>query len=120
MENIVPVISVIMALGIFNVWVLRVNRPTGWRGGNARSMREEFAVYGLPHWAMTVVGFLKLSLASLLVVTVWLPEIRPIVAGGMAALMLGAVVMHFKVRDATSKAVPSLTMLVMSLTVALA
>ena len=119
MQAFLTVLSVFVALGIFNVWILRFNRPTGWRGGKAQSMKEEFAAYGLPVWFMYSVGFFKLSLAILLILAIWLPSVRPIAGGGMALLMAGAVAMHFKVKDPALKAAPAFCMLAMSLALAL-
>ena len=35
------------ALWILNVWFNRFNKDTGYRGGDATNMREEFEEYGL-------------------------------------------------------------------------
>lgn len=77
-------------------------------------MREEFAAYGLPAWSMGVVGFLKVTLAILLLVSIWLPVLTRPAAIGIAALMLGAVSMHLKVRDPLKKSLPALTLLGLS------
>lgn len=111
--------QVIIALGILNVWIVRFSKPTGWRGGRARNMREEFAIYGLPYWFMLLIGLLKLTLAALLVIGIWFPELTRPAAWGMAVLMAGAVLMHFKVGDPVKKALPALTMLALSLFVAI-
>ncbi|NNL48365.1 MAG: DoxX family protein, partial [Acidimicrobiia bacterium] len=39
-------------LWILNVWLLRFNKETEYRGGSATNMREEFDEYGLPAWFM--------------------------------------------------------------------
>ncbi len=77
-------------------------------------MREEFAAYGLPAWSVGVVGFLKVTLAILLLVGIWLPVVTRPAAIGIAALMLGAVSMHLKVRDPMKKSLPALTLLGLS------
>ena len=77
-------------------------------------MREEFADYGLPAWFMGVVGFFKVTLAILLLVGIWLPVVTRPAAIGIAALMLGAVSMHLKVRDPMKKSLPALTLLILS------
>ncbi len=77
-------------------------------------MREEFAAYGLPAWSVGVVGFLKVTLAILLLVGIWLPVVTRPAAIGIAALMLGAVSMHMKVRDPMKKSLPALTLLGLS------
>ena len=41
------------ALWILNVWFNRFNKDTGYRGGNATNMREEFEEYGLPEPVMS-------------------------------------------------------------------
>ncbi len=119
MEKAVVVIQIIIALGIYNVWLLRFGKATEWRGGTAKSMREEFEVYGLPPWFMSLVGFLKLLFATLLLVGIWYqPVVRP-AAFGMAVLMLGAISMHIKVSDPLKRSLPAFIMLVLSGIVAL-
>lgn len=115
MNTLTIILQVVIALGIFNVWLLRFGRSSDWRGGQARTMKEEFAVYGLPEWVLFLVGFLKLLFAILLVVGIWIPEAVAPAAGGLAVLMLGAIVMHAKVGDPPKKSLPAFTMLVLSL-----
>ncbi|HEY5764475.1 MAG TPA: hypothetical protein VIS30_00470 [Candidatus Deferrimicrobiaceae bacterium] len=43
MESIVLASRIVIALGLLNVWLLRAGKPTDWRGGDARNMKEEFA-----------------------------------------------------------------------------
>ena len=118
METLVKALQIVIALGIMNVWLLRFGRQTGWRGGNAANMKEEFAYYGLPPWSVGVVGFLKLAGALALVVGVWYHPLTQPAAIGIAVLMLGAIAMHIKVKDPAKKSLPAFTMLVLSLVVA--
>ena len=120
MQTAVVVVQVVIALGIFNVWILRFAKPTGWRGGSATNMKEEFQAYGLPEWSVQVVGFLKLLLAACLIAGIWFPTVTRPAALGIAILMLGAVAMHIKVKDPLKKSLPALTMLILSLIVAIA
>jgi uncharacterized membrane protein YphA (DoxX/SURF4 family) len=120
MDLAVKVVQVVIALGIYNVWLVRFGKSTSWRGGTARNLKEEFEVYGLPGWFMGVVGFLKLLFATLLIAGIWFPVVTRPAAAGMAALMLGAVAMHVKVKDPLIRSLPALTMLVLSVTVAVA
>jgi hypothetical protein len=120
MSWFVLIVQAVIALAILNVWLLRYGKATDYRGGNARSLKEEFAVYGLPGWFMGVVGFLKVLLAALLIAGIWLPPVTKPAAAGMAVLMLGAVSMHAKVKDPLKKALPALGMLVLCLIVAFA
>jgi uncharacterized membrane protein YphA (DoxX/SURF4 family) len=120
MDTIVLIIQILIALGIYNVWLVRFGRSTSWRGGTAQNLKEEFAVYGLPPWVVLVVGFFKLLCATLLIVGLWVPVVTKPAAVGMAVLMLGAVTMHFKVSDPPKRALPAFTMLVLSVIVAVA
>lgn len=115
METVGIIAQIIVALGIFNVWLLRYNRSTPWRGGDAANMKEEFEVYGLPGWLVGVVGGLKVLFAVLLIVGIWWPVVTNAAALGVALLMLGAVSMHVKVRDPLEKSLPAFSMLVLSL-----
>jgi uncharacterized membrane protein YphA (DoxX/SURF4 family) len=116
-DTLAIILQLIIALGIFNVWLLRPSRATAWRGGGARTMREEFAAYGLPEWSMWAVGALKLGFAVLLIVGIWAPGAADLAALGIAVLMAGAVFMHLNIRDPLKKALPSFTLLVLSLVV---
>ena len=108
------VLQIVIALGIANVWLVRANRATPFRGGGAASMKEEFAAYGLSEGAMRLIGGLKLTLAALLIVGIWVPQLVLPAALGLAFLMLGAVAMHMKVKDAPIRALPALCMLILS------
>jgi hypothetical protein len=120
METVVTVIQVVIALGIFNVWILRFGKSTAWRGGQAQNMKEEFQVYGLPGWAVGMIGFLKLLFAASLIAGLWLPALTQPAAIGLAILMLGAVLMHIKVKDPLKKSLPAFSVLVLCLIVAFA
>ncbi len=120
MDTLAMVSQIIIALGLLNVWLLRARKPTAYRGRDAQNMKEEFEAYGLPAWFMGVVGVLKVSLAILLLVGLWYPQVTKPAAIGIAILMLGAVSMHLKVRDPVMKALPATTLLVLSLIVILA
>ncbi|ADE55750.1 DoxX family protein [Coraliomargarita akajimensis] len=114
MEFVGTVLQVIIPLGILNVWLLRASRATAYRGGAAPNLKAEFAAYGMPNWSFYVVGGLKLSAATLLLLGfAWPALVRP-AAGVMALLMLGAVGMHAKVKDPAVRSVPAAAMLVMS------
>lgn len=115
MEWIKIVTQLIIAVSIINVWILRFGKPTSWRGGSAKSMKDEFEVYGLSLWFMWLIGFLKLTLASLLIAGIWLKFLIIPAAIGMAVLMLGAIVMHIKVKDSLIKSLPAFTFFALSL-----
>jgi len=117
--TIPSVLQLIVGLGLLNVWLVRSTSATAYRGGEARSLREEFAVYGLPSAAFYVVGVLKVGSAAILIAGVWVSLPVRIAAGVVAALMVGALLMHVKVGDPVKKAVPATLMLAMSTAIVL-
>jgi len=119
MRWIVIAAQVAVAFGLLNVWLLRLGKRTAWRGGNAQNMTQEFATYGLPPWFMHLVGFLKISLAVLLLVGLWIPGVSVPAAIGVVTLMIGALGMHVKVRDPIRKSLPALSVLALALVVVL-
>lgn len=116
--TIESVLQVVLALGLFNVWLLRTGKATNYRGGQAKNLKEEFATYGLPSFMYFLVGGLKLACAVALLVGLWFPEAVLPAAGVLVVLMLGALAMHIKVSDPISKSVPAFGMLAMSATLA--
>lgn len=118
METLILQCQLVIALGLLNVWLLRSGKATPWRGGASTNMREEFAAYGLPTWFMWVVGGLKVSLAILLIVGVWVTPVSRPAAIGVAVLMLGAIAMHVKVGDPVKKSLPATSLLLLCLFIA--
>lgn len=110
-------LQVILALGLLNVWVVRARSSTAYRGGTARSLKEEFAVYGLPEWTFYLVGGLKILAAVLLIIGIWVPGLVRPAAAVVAALMVGALAMHAKVKDPLSKSLPALSVLLLCVAV---
>ena len=120
MDKILIIIQLVIALGILNVWILRYGKATPWRGGAAKNMKEEFAIYGLPGWFMMLVGVLKVLFALLLIAGIWFSGLVYPAAIGIAVLMLGAIFMHIKVKDPLKKSLPAFIMFVLALIVAFA
>jgi uncharacterized membrane protein YphA (DoxX/SURF4 family) len=118
MDFLQIILQVFVGLGILNVWLIRANWSTGYRGGDAKNLKEEFATYGLPVWFFYLVGTLKITFALALIAGVWIPILTLPAALGMAVLMAGAFVMHLKVKDSFNKAWPSLTVLALCLAIA--
>lgn len=107
--------KIIIFVSILNVWLIRFNKPTPWRGGNAKSMKEEFEIYGLSNTTMYVIGTLKVTLAIVLFASIWLADLSATVAGAMAIFMLGAIAMHFKANDPNIRSLPALLLFLLSL-----
>ncbi len=108
------ILQVIVGLGLLNVWLLRRQSSTAYRGGDAKNLKEEFATYGLPPAMFYIVGGLKIICGVLLLVGLAYPPVVLPAAAIVAVLMLGAVVMHIKVGDPVTKFVPAALMLGMS------
>lgn len=97
------------ALWILNVWFHRFNKDTGYRGGNATNMKEEFAEYGLSESTMYAVGAAKVSLAGLMLAGLAAPRVSRPASIGLAMFMLGAIGMHIKVGDSVKRYLPALS-----------
>ena len=96
MQTITLILQVVIALGLFNVWLLRFSRSTPYRGGAAGTMPEEFLAYGLPRWSTYLVGLLKLGAGLALIIGLWHPHwVRP-AALLIAGLMVGAIFYAFQ------------------------
>ena len=119
MNIVISILQIAVAAGLLNVWLLRFQRSTPYRGGDARSMREEFAVYGLPGWFRYVIGTLKVGSALCLIAGLWLRFLVFPAALLIALLMLGALAMHLKIRDPLKKSVPALVMLALTAAICL-
>ena len=114
MPYLLPILQIIIALALLNVWLLRSEKVTEYRGGSAKSLKDEFAAYGLPSWCFQVVRVLKISCAVLLIVGIWVPVVVAPAAGLIFLLMLGAIGMHIKVKDPFMKSLPALILLILS------
>ncbi|MFM7282533.1 MAG: DoxX family protein [Planctomycetia bacterium] len=110
-------LQIILALGLINVWLVRSGKATAYRGRSSTNLKEEFAAYGLPDAVFYLVGALKLGSAAALLAGLWYPELVLPAAGVLAGLMVGALLMHIKVKDPLLKSLPALAMLGMSTTV---
>ncbi len=107
MKFVSLILQVVVALGLLNVWLLRFRQPTPYRGGQARSMPEEFAAYGLPQWSLWAIGGIKVSCALALLIGIWAPTLVAPAAILIALLMVGAITMHFRVHDPLIRSLPA-------------
>jgi uncharacterized membrane protein YphA (DoxX/SURF4 family) len=111
MKIVSLIFQLVVGLGLLNVWLLRFHKKTPFRGGDAQSMPEEFASYGLPKWCLWAVGGLKVACALCLLAGAWVPALVAPAAGVVSLLMIGALAMHFKVRDPLIKSLPAAAIL---------
>ena len=112
--------KIIIFISIINVWFIRFNKPTPWRGGNSKSMKEDFETYGLSQSIMYIVGTMKVGLAVLLIVSLWIKDLSTPAAGAMGIFMLGAIAMHFKADDPNIKSFPALILFLLSIGIVVA
>lgn len=114
------IIQVFIAVAMFDVWLFRYNRPLRARGGDAKTMVEEFKVYGLPDWLRQLVRALKLGCGALMIVGIWFPSAAFAAGAVLSGLMAVAITMHIKVQDPAYKSLPAALFLVLSFYVAYA
>ena len=117
LTKISKVLSVIVGLTVINVWLFRSGKSTSYRGGDASNLMEEFEVYGLGDYFMTI-GIIKVSLAVLLLLSIYFNKLKLISSLGIAIMMLVAVYMHFSVGDELIKSMPASVMLISCLLIA--
>ena len=119
MDYFTQFLQLTVALGLLNVWVVRLSKRTPYRGSDAASLKDEFKAYGLPVWSFYGVGFLKITSALLLILGLWIPSVVFPAALVVAILMIGALIMHVKVKDPLIKSLPALAMLILSIAICL-
>jgi len=118
MNYIIIAFQAIVGISILNVWLVQNTKNTKWRGGNATTLIEEFQAYGLPVWSVYVIGAIKVTLAVVLIASIWFPMLQFIAAAGLATMLAGSIVMHFKIGDPLFKSFPAALFAVMCLIIA--
>lgn len=108
-------LKIIVGISILNVWLLQKNKATKWRGGEAQNIFEEFEVYGFSKQFCYVIGFLKVSLALLLLASIQFQVLALVGSLGLAILLLGSILMHFIIKDPLYKSFPAFLFFVMNL-----
>ena len=107
METLSILSQIIVSVSIVIVWVFR-------RG----NITAEFQQYELSNLSQNIVGALKISLATILILDIWYKV--PLFESSlfMAFLMICAQYFHFKVKNPWHKFMPSLFLLILSLFIA--
>lgn len=118
MNYLIIAFQVIVGISILNVWLLQHKTATRWRGGNATTILEEFQEYGLSKTLCYIVGFFKVALAISLIIAIWFPILKQPAALGLAALLLGSIAMHLKIKDPLLKSFPAALFLILCLIIA--
>ena len=117
MKVLSKILSVVVGLTVINVWLFRSDKSTSYRGGDANSLMEEFVVYGLGDYFLTI-GIIKVGLAVLLILSLYYKKLRMFSALGIGLMMLVAIYMHFRVGDELIKSMPASIMLLSCLIIA--
>tara|TARA_Y100000766_G_scaffold92376_1_gene78748 strand:- start:111 stop:488 length:378 start_codon:yes stop_codon:yes gene_type:complete len=117
MKLISKILSAVVGLTVINVWLFRYNRSTSYRGGDATNLLEEFEVYGLDDYFL-VIGIVKVSLAVMLLLSLYFKKLSFFASSGIAVMMLVAVYMHINVGDELIKSMPASVMLASCLIIA--
>ena len=117
MKVLSKILSVVVGLTVINVWLFRSNRSTSYRGGDAASLLEEFQVYGLEDYFL-IIGIIKVSLAIMLLLSLYFKKLSFFASSGIGIMMLVAVYMHFNVGDELIKSMHASVMLASCLIIA--
>jgi len=117
MKVLSKILSVVVGLTVINVWLFRSNRSTSYRGGDANSLLEEFQVYGLEDYFL-IIGIVKVSLAIMLLLSLYFKKLSFFASLGIGIMMLVAVYMHVNVGDELIKSMPASVMLASCLIIA--
>ena len=107
MQDLTIFLQTLVAASILFVWVVRYD-----------NIIQEFKQYGLPDWLRDLVGILKLTFALLLLLGIQRASLAMIGGLGIAGLMACAFVIHLRVKNPAFKMLPSLTLLALSLIIA--
>tara|TARA_B100001063_G_scaffold223067_1_gene229972 strand:- start:338 stop:718 length:381 start_codon:yes stop_codon:yes gene_type:complete len=117
LKIISKVLSVFVGLTVINVWLFRSGKTTPYRGGNAANLLDEFEVYGLEEYFL-IIGIVKVSLAIILLFSLYFNKLRFFSSSGIALMMMVAIYMHISVGDDIIKSMPASILLISSLIIA--
>ena len=107
MEDLIILAQVIVAFSVYYVWIFRFH-----------NVLKEFKSFGLSDLTRNFVGASKISLSTLLLSGIWFPTFVFIPSLLMAIFMISAQFFHFKIKNTFIKHLPSLVLLLLSLTIA--
>ena len=117
MEEVKIALKIIVGLSLLNVWLLQYNKPSRWRGGDAKTMMQEFETYGLGNTLCYLVGFLKVSFSVVLIASIKYPSLELVAGSVLGVLLTGSILMHIKIKDALVKSFPAALFLLFCLAI---
>ena len=104
MDRLIIVIKLIIAISVLYVWTFRMH-----------NVIKDFKQFGLPNILRNIVGTSKITIANILIVSIWIPELTTISALFMSLFMLIAQYFHNKVKNHMLKRFPSLILLLLNI-----
>ena len=107
MEKLLILSQIIVSTSVIIVWVFR-----------RENIIVEFEQYGISDTIRDIVGALKISLATILILGIWYNEFLFSTSLAMAFLMICAQYFHVKVSNPFKKFIPSLCLLILCLVIA--
>ena len=108
---LISILKGIVSLTILNVWLLRFNKASSYRGGDATDLISEFAAYGLSLNMVYLVGGLKVIAALALLGSIFIKKSAQIPLILIIVLMASAIYFHFSIGDPWIKSFPAALML---------
>ena len=107
MEKILILSQLTVAISVIIVWVFR-----------RENIIVEFKQYGISDTIREIVGALKISLSTILILGIWYNEFLILSSLSMAFLMICAQYFHIKVKNPLFKFLPSIFLLILCLFIA--
>ncbi len=107
MEDLINLSKIVVAISVAYVWPFRFH-----------NVLKEFKQFGLNDLTRNIVGTTKITLATLLAVSILHSSSALIPSILMGILMISAQYFHFKVRNPFIKHLPSLILLLLSTLIA--
>ena len=107
MEYLIKIAQISVSVSVFYVWIFRFH-----------NVLKEFKSFGLNDLTRNFVGASKMALSTTLIVGVWVPSLVFVSSLLMAFFMFFAQYYHFKIKNNFLKHLPSLILLILSLTIA--
>jgi len=115
MNYLVIAFQVLVGISILNVWLSASQKSNALAWGKRTTILEEFKEYGLSTALCYIIGFIKVTLATLLIAAIWYPILKTACSLGLATLLAGSIVMHIKIKDPLLKSFPAALFLIMCL-----
>jgi len=98
---VIEALKIIITVSVFFVWFVRY-----------KNIKREFRRYHLPRWFRDLVGILKISFSIMIHSSI--NQIILIGSLGIVILMLGAFIIHMKMKNKFREYIASITMLLLS------